>query len=74
MSCTLPDLSYCASFLSRVMQNPGLAHWQSLKGVLHYLQYTKDMGLAHRSFNPKIHHNQVDGWIDTSLITWTNLD
>ena len=47
VSCTRPDLSYCAGFLSRFMQNPGLAHWQALKRVLRYLKYTKDMGLTY---------------------------
>ena len=43
VSCTCPDLSYSAGFLSRFMQNPGVAHWNALKQVLRYLQYTKDI-------------------------------
>ena len=34
VSCTRPDLSFCAGFLSRFMQNPGIPHWQALKRVL----------------------------------------
>ena len=31
VSCTRPDLSFCAGFLSRFMQNPRIAHCQALK-------------------------------------------
>ena len=73
VSCTRPDLSYCAGFLSRFMQNPGLAHWQALKRVLRYLKYTKDMGLTYRSFQSK-NSSQLSEWINTSLVGWTDSD
>ena len=50
VSCTRPDLSFCAGFLSRFIHNPGVAHWQALKRVLRYLQYTKDMGITYHNF------------------------
>ena len=50
VSCTRPDLSFCAGFLSRFIHNPGVAHWQALKHVLRYLQYTNDMGITYHNF------------------------
>ena len=73
VSCTRPDLSYCASFQSKFTQNLGLAHWQALKRVLRYLKYTKDMGLTYRSFQSK-NSSQPSGWINTSLVRWMDSD
>ena len=36
VSCTRPDSLYSVGFLSRFMQNPGIAHWQALKRVIRY--------------------------------------
>jgi len=35
---THPDISYAAGVLARFNSNPGLAHWQAAKHVLHYLK------------------------------------
>ena len=73
VSCTRPDLSFCAGFLSRFMQNPGLEHWKALKRILRYLQHTKDMVLTYHTFqiqNPSqlngyLHTPALDGWTDS---------
>ena len=69
VSCIRPDHSYCASFLSKFMQNPRFAHWQALKRILIYLQYTKDMCITYRSFQSK-KLLQPSGWIESSLVGW----
>ena len=74
VSCTRPDLSFCAGFLSRFMQNPGMEHWKALKRVLRYLQHTKDMVLTYQNFqiqNPSqlngyLHAPPLDGWTDSN--------
>mgnify|MGYP000385546506 FL=1 len=73
VSCTRPDLSYSAGFLSRFMQNPGIAHWKALKRVLRYLQYTKDMGLTYKRFQSS-NSSQLNGWLQTPLVGWTDSD
>ena len=73
VSCTWPDLFFCAGFLSRFMQNPGIAHRQSLKRVLRYLQQTKDMVLTYRSFQFQ-NSSEFNGWLHSPLQGWTNSD
>ena len=41
VSCTRPDLSVSAGYLSRFMQNPGVKHWEALKRVIRYLKHRK---------------------------------
>ena len=73
VSCTRPDLSYSAGFLSRFMQNPGIAHWQALKRVLRYLQHTKDIYLTYQGFQSS-NMSQLNGWMDGPLLGWTDSD
>jgi len=44
---THPDIAYAAGVLSRFNSNPGLAHWQAAKHVLHYLKGTYYTPQAH---------------------------
>ena len=73
VSCTRSNLSYSTSFLSRFMQNPGVAHWNALKRVLRYLQYTKDIGLTYKSFQSR-NSSQINGWLQTPLVGSTDSD
>jgi len=45
---TRPDIAYTARVLARFNSNPGLAHWQAVKHVLHYLRGTSDHKLTYR--------------------------
>ena len=71
VSCTRPDLSFCAGFLSRFMQNPGMEHWKALKRVIRYLQHTKDMALTYQTLQSQ-NPSQLDGYLHTPLDEWTD--
>ncbi|MCO5583106.1 hypothetical protein L7F22_037014 [Adiantum nelumboides] len=38
-----PDIAFAVGVVSRFMSNPGKKHWEAAKGVLRYLNGTKDM-------------------------------
>ncbi|MCO5567257.1 hypothetical protein L7F22_020946 [Adiantum nelumboides] len=42
MVATRPDIAYAVGVVSRFMSNPGKKHWEAVKGVLRYLNGTKD--------------------------------
>jgi ribonuclease HI len=44
---TRPDIAYAVSALSQFLDNPGNAHWQAVKHVLHYLIGTKSHELTY---------------------------
>ncbi len=51
---TRPDIAYVTRVLARFNSNPGLAHWQAAKHVLHYLKGTMDYKLVYKpSTSPK---------------------
>mgnify|MGYP002775250692 FL=1 len=73
VSCTRPDLSFSAGYLSRFMQNPGVKHWEALKRVIRYLKHTKDMVITYKSlqsWNP----SSLEGWLTSPLQGWTDSD
>ncbi|MCO5560166.1 hypothetical protein L7F22_013773 [Adiantum nelumboides] len=43
MIATRPDIAFVVGVVSRFMSNPGKKHWEAVKGVLRYLNGTKDM-------------------------------
>ncbi|MCO5584842.1 hypothetical protein L7F22_038774 [Adiantum nelumboides] len=43
MVATRPDIAFAVGVVSRFMSNPGKKHWEAVKGVLRYLNGTKDM-------------------------------
>lgn len=43
-----PDICYLVGCMGRFQQNPGEAHWKSLKRVLRYLKGTKKTKLVYR--------------------------
>ncbi|KAG8496806.1 hypothetical protein CXB51_007977 [Gossypium anomalum] len=43
MVCSLPDLSYAVSAVSRYMANPGKEHWKAVQWILRYLRGTTDI-------------------------------
>jgi len=44
---TRPDIAYTVGYLARFNSNPGLAHWQAVKHLLHYLKGTADFGITY---------------------------
>src|SRR5665811_487794 len=43
---TRPDISYPASMLGQVTNNPGRTHWEAMKRVARYLKGTRDLWLT----------------------------
>ena len=43
---TRPDISFLVATLSQFMWNPGSAHWEAAKRVMHYLKGTADYGIT----------------------------
>ncbi|MCO5570927.1 hypothetical protein L7F22_024657 [Adiantum nelumboides] len=43
MFATRPDIAFAVGVVSRFMSNAGKKHWEAVKGVLRYLNGTKDM-------------------------------
>ena len=41
MLCTMPDICYVVSIVSRYQSNPGSEHWTGVKHILKYLNRTK---------------------------------
>jgi hypothetical protein len=48
-SATRPDLAFAVCVLSRLLDNPGMPHWNAAKHVLQYLKGTHDLGLTYRA-------------------------
>jgi len=48
-TCTRPDISYAVSVCASYMHNPGRVHWESVKGILAYVNHTTDRGLIYGS-------------------------
>ena len=46
--CTLPDIAFVISMLSRYLSDSSQSHWKVAKKVLRYLQGTKDLMLTYR--------------------------
>ena len=64
MSCTRPDIAYSVSRLSRYTSNPGHDHWKAIVRVLHYLRYTRDLGLHYTRY-PAV----LEGYCDANWIS-----
>ena len=43
MICTRPDIAFAVGVVSRYMSNPGKKHWEAVKGVMRYLNGTKEL-------------------------------
>ena len=53
---TRPDISAAVSELSKFSQNPGMAHWEGVKGVMRYVSGTVGDGLLYKR------GSQVEVW------------
>ena len=43
MICTRPDIAFAVGVVSRYMSNPGKKHWEAVKGIMRYLNGTRDV-------------------------------
>ena len=43
MICTRLDIAYVVGVVSQYMSNPGKKHWEAVKGVMRYLNGTKEL-------------------------------
>ena len=44
---THPDVSYAVTMVSKFLSNPGMAHWDAVKQIYHYLLSLKDLWLMY---------------------------
>ena len=44
---TRPDISFAITIISKFSSNPGMAHWEAMKQIYHYLIGTKDLWLSY---------------------------
>jgi len=49
MLCTRADIYFAIGLVSRYQSNPGLAHWQAVKRIFHYLRGTSDLVLCYQN-------------------------
>ena len=45
-NCTRPDITHAVNVLSRYMNDPGVNHWRTAKGVLRYLRRISSRGIV----------------------------
>jgi hypothetical protein len=45
--CTRPDISYAVSVCASYMHNPGRTHWETVKGILAYVNHTSSRGIRY---------------------------
>ena len=43
MICTRPDIAFAVGLVSRYMSNPGKKHWEAVKGIMRYLNGTRNL-------------------------------
>ena len=63
MNCTLPDIAYVVSKLSRCTSNPGPDHWKAIVRVLRYLKYTQNYGLHYSKYPTVLEVYYDANWI-----------
>ncbi|KAL9235932.1 hypothetical protein vseg_010653 [Gypsophila vaccaria] len=65
MMCTLPDVAYALSMVSRYQGSSGESHWIAVKNILKYLRRTKDWVLVYGGNDELC----VKGYTDASFQT-----
>ncbi|MCO5599310.1 hypothetical protein L7F22_053411 [Adiantum nelumboides] len=80
MVATRPDIAYVVGVVSRFMSNPGKKHWEAVKGVLRYLNGTKDrcicfgkgkLSLSVVGYTDADYVGYLDKWRSTSGYLYT---
>jgi len=54
MLCTRPDICFAIGLVSRYQSNAGLAHWQDVKRIFHYLRGSSDLVLCYQGGDLKL--------------------
>ncbi|KAM1307924.1 hypothetical protein ACFX2H_010118 [Malus domestica] len=67
MHCTIPDIAFAVSKLSRYTSHPGTAHWKAINRIFGYLKRTINLSLTYSEF-PTV----LEGYSDASWITSAN--
>ncbi|GJU15741.1 retrotransposon protein, putative, ty1-copia subclass [Tanacetum coccineum] len=62
MVCTMPDIAYAVSVVSRYLANPGKNHWEVVNWILKYLRGTANVGLMYGT--NRGNHVDVTGFVD----------
>ena len=52
MNCTIPDIAYAISELTRYISNPNDDHWTALLRVVGYITKTREYALRYRKYPP----------------------
>lgn len=70
LTATRPDLSFAASYISRLMMTPRADHWVAAKRVLRYVKGTSDYGLLYTRSDDLGLSGFIDSdWICVQLMT-----
>jgi hypothetical protein len=59
-----PNITFTVTLLSQFLSNPGEAHWEGAKHILHYLSGTKSLTLTYG-----IEHYDLEGYTDADSTT-----
>ena len=83
---THPDITYAVQSISQFSKNPGIAHWDTIKWIFHYLKGMKDlwlsyggkekelMGYADADGNMAEDHHAISGYaftLHSGAISWS---
>ena len=67
-SCTRPDISFAANYLSRRMEGPCVQDWEAAKHVLRYLKGTAGVGIVYKKGKSKLVGHSDATWAVTSIL------
>ena len=60
MLATRPDITYAIGVVSKFNSNYGRQHWQAIKRIFHYLQYTKEYCLNYGPKDTFVRYSDAD--------------
>lgn len=63
MVCTMPDMAYGLSIVSRFMSKPGATHWQAVKWLMRYIRGSVNRGIEYRKQTK--HKDKLVGFVDS---------
>src|SRR4051812_16240063 len=66
MVCTMPDLAFAVSSVSRFMSNAGKQHWEAVKWIFRYLRETAKLGLEFCE-RKKEESRTLQGYVDADF-------
>ena len=68
LTATRPNIMYAMSLISRFMEKPKETHWQATKGILRYVNGTKEYGVLYSSTD----NFKFIGYIDSDWVGSVN--